>query len=743
MLGKGVTASARVCETNTIWFEGPVIPLPASQASENYPRDHAGQVVIAKDAATGTRYWRVWTSQGATPAMRFIVGDLPEITEREMDGAPVPVEVRPPLTINGRIFPREDVDVWTFAARAGQEFTCSVAALSLGSPLQARLAVTDAAGRQIAEAIATQRGDPRLHFKASSHGTYSVRIHDVGFGGLQHFVYRLTITSEPVVNSVFPLGARRGEAAQFELAGHSLPARSATMSMPAGAGKNFAATPQPGGKRANPVLLEVDDAPEFTHSRASANFTPPAMLNGRIETPGEMDGWTFTAKKGETLELTLAAPRLGSPLTPVLTVFDAQGKQLACAESAAGDAGDITLSFKPPEDGAYGLRIADRFASRGGPDFAYRLRVAPPAAPDFQIAFTNDALNVVRDLADGPTPDPKKPRGKNKPGQLKLHIAPIGGFAGDIELSVEGLPEHVSVSNTKVTGRKPAHDLTFAAAPLAKVGVSQITVRGTATINGEKVTRTASLAVRRGEPALDTVLLAVALPTPFKHYGEYLFALGPRGTVFNRNYQLERGGFTGPLTVRLADRQGRHLQGVAGSELIVPRDADSFVYPVALPPWMEIGRTSRSQLMTSGVFKDHDGSEHIVSYSSGEQNDQVIVVISGGLLTVEAGPHSIAATPGQTAEVKVRVHREPSIASSAVRVEAALPAHVRGVSCESVIIAAGKSEAVLKLTFAPGAGPFTVPAIVRATTLAPAGPHFAEARLELVSPAENREKAIP
>src|SRR5262245_45480697 len=43
MLGPGVEASPRIRETNTVWFEGPVIPLPASQRAEDYPKDHAGQ----------------------------------------------------------------------------------------------------------------------------------------------------------------------------------------------------------------------------------------------------------------------------------------------------------------------------------------------------------------------------------------------------------------------------------------------------------------------------------------------------------------------------------------------------------------------------------------------------------------------------------------------------------------------------------------------------------------------------
>src|SRR5690606_42075520 len=71
----GVQGSPTLKRTKTIWFEGPDIPLPDSQRKEDYPKDQAGQIVIAADAPLGMRYWNVWTSQGVTPAMRFIVGD--------------------------------------------------------------------------------------------------------------------------------------------------------------------------------------------------------------------------------------------------------------------------------------------------------------------------------------------------------------------------------------------------------------------------------------------------------------------------------------------------------------------------------------------------------------------------------------------------------------------------------------------------------------------------------------------
>ena len=117
MLGAGVKVSPLVKRTQTTWFEGPLIYQPLSQQKEDYPKDHVGEVAIAKDAAIGTRLWRCWTSQGATRPLRFVVGELPEVMENEMDGRPIPQPVTLPITANGRIFPREDIDIWTFSAK--------------------------------------------------------------------------------------------------------------------------------------------------------------------------------------------------------------------------------------------------------------------------------------------------------------------------------------------------------------------------------------------------------------------------------------------------------------------------------------------------------------------------------------------------------------------------------------------------------------------------------------------------
>ncbi|MDP7205700.1 MAG: hypothetical protein QGH11_09035, partial [Pirellulaceae bacterium] len=183
MLGPGVTASERIKRADhTTWFEGPLIPMPASQAKENYPKDQAGKVEIAMDASVGFRRWRVWTSQGVTPTRKFVIGDLPEVVEEEIDGTPVPTRVTLPITINGRIFPREDVDHWTFHAEQGTGYTCEVMAQRLGSPLDSRLELRGPSGQRLADNTDTIGSDSRISFVAAETGLHELRIHDVEFG---------------------------------------------------------------------------------------------------------------------------------------------------------------------------------------------------------------------------------------------------------------------------------------------------------------------------------------------------------------------------------------------------------------------------------------------------------------------------------------------------------------------------------------------------------------------------------
>ena len=722
LLGPGVAlASPRLAPAPTLWFEGPMLPLPESQAAEDYPKDTAAEVRVAADAALGVRRGRVWTAQGAASGLAFVVGDLPEIVEQEIDGDPVPMDVPLPVTINGRIFPRQNVDWWTFPLHKGQSVSCEVCAARLGSPLDSYLEVIDPSGRVVAANDDAFGADSFVRVTAAADGKYGVRIRDANGKGGPAYVYRLTLTTSPYIDRVYPLGGRRGETANFLLAGQDVPAAPVEVKLPADGPNDYAwRFPCGDGREANPVLLDLDDLPERAEAEpndlpAQANKAAvPAMLNGRIDKPGDVDWWSFPAKKGEMLALELRAAQLGSPLQGVLTVCDAQGKELARAEAAAGQL-DPVLTFAPPADGDYCVRVADRFASRGGPAFAYRLRLAP-AVPGFRLQLAADVLTL--------------PRG----GQAKLKVTAerLGGFADAIPLTLDGLPGGVKATNAAIPAGQNAVEIAFAADATAPIAVGRVSVRGEAKKDGRTFAATAALPAPRGQPATDTVLLAVALPTPFKIVGDYESTQSPRGSVRRRHYRVERGGYDGPIEVSLSDRQARHLQGVHGPTVVVPAGVSEFDYSVELPPWMELGRTARACVMGVAAVKD-GGAERFVSYSSVAQNDQIIAVVEAGRLGVSVDKPAVLAAPGKDVAVPVRLSRGKGLVGP-VKVELVLPDHLHGVTAAPVVAAADQSAVTLVVHFAAdGAGPFNRPLTVRATRDAAGGPVTAETKWEVVA----------
>jgi hypothetical protein len=721
LLGEGVSASKRIAATKSIWFEGPLLYPPLSQQPEVYPKDFAGSVRIASSAVEGVRYWRVSTSQGTTALKKFVVGDLPEIVEDEIDGDPVPTPIKLPVTINGRIFPREDVDIWTFSARAGDRLSCEVAAARIGSPLDARLEVRRADGRLVAENVNVPGPDPGLRFRAPADGEYQLRICDAAFRGNQDYVYRLTVTKGPALDAVYPLGGRHNSQLELHLTGANLPTDRLRVKLPAD-GTSTVVRPQIDALTHAEIALETDDLPEFVEETAAAlpggarRAAVPAVLNGRILHPGEADIWQVAAHKGDSYFLDLRAGRLGSLLDSVLTILDSNGKRLATCDDMSAGQTDSQLAWRVPADGTYSIRIEDRLASRGGPQYAYRLKIdRANRAADYQLKLPVNALNIERGAV----------------ATLPIAIERRGGFKGPVALEIEGLPAGVTASPpAPATGARV--EIRLKASRQAKVVTAAVVVRGKAVIDGKTVERRAVFPTEPSDPPIDHVALAIAVPTPFKFSALYDQAYTPRGSVYVKHYVIARNGYTGPLEVRPADRRARYAQGVTGPTLHVPEKADSFDYPLTLAPFMEILRTSRTNLMATGIVVDPDGTRHPVTYSTESQNEQMVTIVSPERMTLVLEPASVLAKPGKSAVVHVQAVRGGQF-TGPVRVELVCPRHIRGVAAGPATIEQVDSATDLRLRFADGPlGPFNMPLTIRAIGVDSRGyPVIAEAALPM------------
>ncbi|MDA0834842.1 MAG: PPC domain-containing protein [Planctomycetota bacterium] len=700
--GTGVEASPRIERTETRWFEGPVIPLPASQAKETYPKDYAGTMSIAPDAEWGPRYWSVSNSQGVTTPMKFIVGDLPEIVEDEISGLPIPVPVAAPVTVNGRIFPREDIDIWSVTLKQGETLTAEVNAARLGSPLDAYLEVRNSRGERVAGNDDHFGADSFLQFVAPDDGVYEIYIRDMNVGGLQHYVYRLTLITGPYVNHVYPIGGRRGSIESYELLGVALGTETAEIDLTSVGTQDVFRFQSPEAQGS--VLMPLDDLPEF---REPVDGTPhpivalPAVLNGRISQPGERDVWTFSAKQGEVWFFDVQASRWGSPLDAVLTVLDENGTMLATADDIAAGNSDAQLTWTAPAEGTYRVSVNDRSSNRGDREFAYRLKISAPQGAGFQLTSPLEALNV--------------PRG----GEMKWKIDAVrtGGFAGEIQLVFENLPSGITATPDVIPMGQSTVEVVLKADETARITMQRVQVFGKGLVDEQEMVQPLLLLSAPGDPPRSEVLIAVTMPTPFKITGVFESRFAPRGTTHVRHFNIERNGYEGPLEIELADRQTRHLQGVTGPKMTIPEGISEFDYPIQLPPWMEIGRTSRTVVMAIGIVKDTDGNQHKVSYSSDAPDDQIIVLVEPEILTVDAERTTLRAEPGATVSVNVRVGRGSGL-TGPVEVALVIPDHMYGLVAEPIVIPAESTEGKMTLQFtADASGPWNDRLILRAVMI--------------------------
>ncbi|MBN9121420.1 MAG: hypothetical protein J0I06_20090 [Planctomycetes bacterium] len=665
--GAGVTASPRLAPARRVWFEGPLLPLPESQQQEDYPADLSGKISVAKDAPPGARRVRVFTAQGGAGGPVFVVGELPEVIEREIDGDAIAQPIKLPVTANGRIFPREDIDLWEFDAEAGRTVTCFVHAQSLSSPLIPKLDVVDTKGNVVAEQMlhACVGTDASVKFTPKAAGKYRVRVTDARTLGGPAYVYRLTVTTEHVPEFHYPHKAK------------------------------------PDG---------LKDA------TGAGPFAPPIALNGQIERPGIAGEWKLELQRGAKYAFDLQARRYDSPLCGVVRVLDASGKELARGE-ATETADPAPIAFSPPADGTYTVRVTERFRGRAGANFVYRLRVldaSEKVEPGFRLAVASDVSTV--------------PRGGSV--KVKLTAERFGDFKGPIEVRADALPKGVEAKPLTLAANQTSADFTVTAGAEAAIGHAPLVLVGTATVGDKPVVVPATFPGVGPVTGSGELRLAVAFPTPFKIADEYVMTSAPRGETYYRKYKIDRGTFDGPIQVQLADKQARHLQGVTGPVLTLKPGETGFEYPAFLPPWMELGRTCRVCVMATAKVRDPlDGREHTVSFSSTEQNQQMIVVVGPGRLDLSCDRTSVRAEGAVRLAVKVSRSKD---LSGAATVELVLPEHVKGVSAAKLVVPADRTDGELVLTFAPDAGPFNVPLVLKATVPTDRGPVTAETKVEAV-----------
>ena len=460
------------------------------------PNTVRATVAIAPDAELGERDLRIITpARGVSNRFRFVVGELPEITEKEpnsLKSQAQPLESLP-VSINGQVLPA-DKDVFRFAAKAGQTLVCEVQARKLlpyiadAVPgwLEAHLTLYDAEGRELASAGRSRFDpDPVLIYNVPKDGDYFIEIRDSFYRGREDFIYKLSIGNLPYITRVFPLGGKRNSDVPVELQGANLPTKSMKLTLPGDSAPLRFVSSSHHGLNSNALPFAVSDHRETRETAPHDSFDKatlveiPVAINGRLERSRDAQYFRFTVKGGQRFVMEVQARRLGSPLDSIITLFNSEGAQLAEQDDTdMGDPllthhADSRLDYTFPADGDYVVRIQD-VQGGGGDAYAYRLDIAPPR-PDF-------ALRIV----------PENPRlGEADSAFVTVKALRKDGFNGEIDLAVQNLPKGFVASKAVIAAGQVETRLTITAPPNAPVALFSPTIVGTATLDKGAATREA------------------------------------------------------------------------------------------------------------------------------------------------------------------------------------------------------------------------------------------------------------
>jgi hypothetical protein len=143
------------------------------------------------------------------------------------------------------------------------------------------------------------------------------------------------------------------------------PSRTVTVSVVTPAGESPA---HPLLVERDPILVEKEPNNGF---RAAQPVAFPLELQGIVGQPQDVDVFRFEGKGGQRLVLEVFAARFGSPLDPLLTLYDSGGQVVAGSDDVDGST-DARIDVTLPRDGVYYLSVADA-NDQGGPQYLYRL----------------------------------------------------------------------------------------------------------------------------------------------------------------------------------------------------------------------------------------------------------------------------------------------------------------------------------------------------------------------------------
>lgn len=462
----------RLSDAEEILFHGP--GLAAKDLKVVDDKKVEATLAIAPDCRVGVHHFRLRCRSGISFARTFWVSQFPNHDEVEPnDDFAAPQKIPMNVTVEGEA-KIEETDYYQVTAKKGDRLSVEIEALRINNGagndilIDPYVAIFDKDRNEIvsADGSALLKQESLVSIEVPGDGDYIVEVRDSAYRGRGR--YRVHIGNFPRPTAIFPAGGKAGSEVEFTLLGDVKGPYTFKTKLPESADNDEfgilapnggMVPPSPNRVRISAVDNLFEKEPNNAHTEATDAGAFPFALNGIIEKEGDIDFFKFTAKKDQAFQIRVFANALGSPLDPLLIVYNSKMGGVGSNDDADGTK-DSRFDFKAPEDGDYYVRITDML-SRGGADYVYRIEsVSPP--PTIEVTMPEMLRNTHQHLKQFNVPQ----------GSYYTMVVSTTrkGVAGDLKFEMPALPPGVTMEAGIVPKTVGQFPILLKAAPDAPIG---------------------------------------------------------------------------------------------------------------------------------------------------------------------------------------------------------------------------------------------------------------------------------
>ena len=501
-------------------------------------------VKIAKDVPAGIYEVRVIGHFGVSNPRCFVVGGSEEVVDNGANKEfAKPQSVKLGSIVNGRA-DASVTDHYQVELAAGQRVVVDCLAQRIDSRLDGTLVLFDTKGKELLRSRRYRHGDPLIDFTAPTAGQYVFGVYDFVYRGGAEYMYRLNFRSGPHIDFVLPSVGLPGTTGSFTIYGRNLPGgKPVPAQQSAGVALEQAtvniAIPnqqQLAGKRSfyqplraatldaipfqlpgsNSIDVGLAVAPVVVEKEPNAapdkaqQITVPAQVSGQFYPARDIDWYQFAAKKGDVYVIEVTSHRRGADTDPVILVQrvtkNDKGEETIADITFVDDSanrngligGDYDNSSDDPsyrlavdQDAVYRVMVRDQFGdSRSTPQSLYELAIRSEQ-PDYQLLALPKQIKTAN-ANEIKMFSPVLRRADTM--LLEVRILRQDGFAGEVEVSVDGLPDQVSCQPITIAAGQNSASLVFVASESAKMWSGPIRILGKSQLDGVQRDRVARMA---------------------------------------------------------------------------------------------------------------------------------------------------------------------------------------------------------------------------------------------------------